>query len=147
MTTPSWRVERITREEPRFEQAWRLRCQVLLDPFQIDHRRAQEDDARALHFAAFDGERCVGCLMLVPLDEDTVRMRQVAIAPDVQGQGCGRYLLAEVEQAARAEGFTKMVAHARETATGFYRSLGYAQVGERFEQVGLPHFSVEKLLF
>lgn len=140
-------VERITREDPRFVKAWQLRCEVLLDPFGIDHGRAQDDDARALHFALFEDHECLACLMLVPLDEDTVRMRQVAVAKRVQRHGYGRHLVGAAEQAARDEGFTKIVASVRETASGFYRSLGYVQVGDGFEQVGLPHFAVEKLLF
>ncbi len=147
MTKASWRVVRIARGDPLFEQAWRLRCEVLLDPFGIEHARAQEDDARALHFGVFSEERCLASLMLVPLDEDTVRMRQVAVATELQGQGCGRFLVTQAEQAARQEGYSKIVAHVRETAADFYRSLGYEQVGGRFEQVGLPHFAVEKLLF
>jgi predicted GNAT family N-acyltransferase len=39
-----------------------------------------------------------------------------------------------------------MVLHARETAVPFYNALGYNSVGAQFEEVGIPHFRMEKAL-
>jgi predicted GNAT family N-acyltransferase len=39
-----------------------------------------------------------------------------------------------------------MVLHARETAVPFYLKLGYEVVGGQFEEVGIPHFKMEKKL-
>jgi predicted GNAT family N-acyltransferase len=43
-------------------------------------------------------------------------------------------------------GFARMVLHARETAVPFYKVLEYNIVGDRFEEVGIPHFRMEKAL-
>ena len=40
---------------------------------------------------------------------------------------------------ARSAGVEQIVLHSRVTVCGFYDSLGFETVGERFEEVGIPH--------
>ncbi len=40
--------------------------------------------------------------------------------------------------------FDKITLHARKNAVPFYLALGYKIIGEEFEEVGLPHFEMEK---
>lgn len=46
----------------------------------------------------------------------------------------------------RQAGFDQVVLDARETAIGFYQSLGYRVDGPVFQQVGIPHRCMHKLL-
>lgn len=71
-------------------------------------------------------------------------MRQVAVALAHQNKGVGAYLVEKSEQWARKNGFKRMVLHARETAVPFYHKLNYLTIGERFEEVGIPHFIMER---
>jgi predicted GNAT family N-acyltransferase len=48
------------------------------------------------------------------------------------------------EAIAREHGFTDMILHARESAVPFYERLGYERVGERFEEVSIPHWRMRK---
>ena len=73
-------------------------------------------------------------------------MRQVAVAENRQKQGIGQRLVAYSETWAQRNAFEKMTLHARETAVPFYLKLGYTTVGERFFEVGIPHFKMEKSL-
>jgi hypothetical protein len=73
-------------------------------------------------------------------------MRQVAVVPELQGQGIGRAMVEYSEALARTVGFTRMILHARETAVAFYEKLGYAKVGERFVEVTIPHWAMAKRL-
>ena len=84
--------------------------------------------------------------MLLPIDANVVRMRQVAVRPDRQRQGIGRALVGFAEQAARARGHREIVAHVREPVISFYASLGYELTGPRFIEVTLPHFPMRKLI-
>ena len=71
-------------------------------------------------------------------------MKQVAVLPDLQGQGVGKALVQYSEALARRLGFTRMVLHARETAVPFYEKLGYSRFGERFQEVTIPHWAMDK---
>ncbi len=50
------------------------------------------------------------------------------------------------EEFARDMGFGVIVLHARESAVGFYETLGYRKCGARFWEVGLPHWEMTKAL-
>lgn len=133
---------------PEYDAAVRLRFEVLRRPLGLDftpEQLAAEYDHH--HLAAFDhrGE-LIACLVLTPAGQEQVKMRQVAVSPDWQGRGVGRALVEASEALSREKGFARMILHARETAVPFYRKLQYETVGERFEEVNIPHFRMEKPL-
>lgn len=133
---------------PEYDEAVRLRYDILRAPLGLEYTPEQlAEEWGQHHLAAYDHQhRLVGYLNLTPAGPKEVKMRQVAIAQSVQGQGIGRHLVEYSEAFARARGFDKMVLHARETAVPFYLKLGYAVVGEQFEEVTIPHFKMWKNL-
>ncbi|HVL39966.1 MAG TPA: GNAT family N-acetyltransferase [Fimbriimonadaceae bacterium] len=122
-----------------------LRDRILRQPLGLalsrDELLAEHGD---LHLAAFEGERLVGCLVLTPLPDGRIKMRQVAVDPASQRSGVGTELVRESERLALAKGYRVMVLHARVEAVPFYLRLGYETVGEEFEEVTLPHFEMRK---
>ena len=84
------------------------------------------------------------CLVLKPLDEKRLMMRQLAVRENCQGKGFGRELVNYAESFARERGYAEIVLHARETARGFYQKLGYEAEGDSFTEVGLPHLAMRK---
>jgi predicted GNAT family N-acyltransferase len=127
-------------------QAVELRRDVLRTPLGLDFTpeelAAEQDD---LHLVALDPD-VVACLVLTRVDEVRMKMRQVAVDPHRQGGGVGSQLVRFSEEVARERGYREMVLNARETAVPFYLRLGYRQVGERFEEVTIPHFKMRLLL-
>ena len=99
-----------------------------------------------IHLVGVIGAEVVATLLLQPLDPATVQMRQVAVRADLQGQGIGRRLLLAAEAAAREQGFTRLMAHARETALAFYERNGYAPEGDIFTEATILHRAVTKIL-
>lgn len=133
---------------PEYDEAIALRYEVLRRPLGLEYTTEQlAAEWSDIHLAAFDGTgKIVGILLLTPLDEKEVKMRQVAVAPDQQGRGVGAALVAQSEAMAKSLGFKKITLHARDTAAPFYLRLGYQTVGEMFEEVTIPHFKMEKSL-
>jgi predicted GNAT family N-acyltransferase len=131
---------------PEFDEAVRLRYDVLRRPLGLNYTPEQlAAEYDQIHLAAFLEEgRITGYLNLTPLDAQQVKMRQVAVAEACQRQGVGARLVAHSEQLAHRLGFEKIVLHAREPAVPFYLKLGYSIVGDRFEEVSIPHFKMEK---
>ena len=124
-----------------------LRDSILRKPlglqFSAEELEAEKDSR---HVACYRGDRLVGCLVLRPIAGSDVRMRQVAVVHELQGQGIGTALVEYAEAAARESGYCRMVLHARETAVPFYERLGYSRVGQRFEEVTIPHWAMERHL-
>ncbi len=131
---------------PAFDEAVQLRYEVLRRPlgltYTVEQLSAEYDQ---LHLAAYSNAAVlIGYLNLTPQDAQIIKMRQVAVAPTWQRQGVGNALVKASEELAQQLGYIKIVLHARETAVFFYNALEYNTVGARFEEVGIPHFRMEK---
>ncbi len=130
-----------------FDEVMALRTEVLRKPLNMVFNEkdiAEEFDSH--HIAAFQEDQLVGCLILKPVGEGIMKMRQVAVHPDFQGKGMGKKLVAYSEMFALQNGVHKIELHARKTAVPFYLSMAYSVVGEEFLEVGLPHLKMEKKL-
>lgn len=124
-----------------------LRKRILRWPLGLDFTPEQlAAEMNDLHLVATDAEKLVACLVLTPLSREAIKMRQVAVEPELQGQGVGSKLVEYSEQVARERGFGKMVLHARDTAVRFYLNLDYKLDGEPFEEVSIPHRRMIKKL-
>jgi len=84
--------------------------------------------------------------MLVPVNNATVQLRQMAVIAGLQGKGIGKVLMQFAENISRDLGYKKIIMHARKTAIGFYEKLGYTTTGKEFLEVTIPHFAMEKVL-
>lgn len=140
-------VELIDCSKPVKILAVKLRRKVLRVPLGLDFTPEELEAENAdLHVGLFERGELVGVLILTTLDETRVKMRQVAIEPDRQGEGLGRILVQASETIARERGFERIVLSARANVVGFYESLGYEVVGEPYEEVTIPHRWMEKAL-
>ncbi len=126
----------------------RLRERVLRAPLGLgglsDGERAQEP--AATHLACLLEGRVVGTLLLSDVEPRVVRMRQVAVLPELRGRGLGALLVHAAEALCTERGARLLFAHAREGVVPFYERLGYRVVGEPFVEVTIPHRRVEKEL-
>ena len=139
-------VKRYPFGSAEYDQSLDLREKVLRKPLGMvlnrENLAAEESD---VHLGAFIESRLVGCLVLTPVPETkALKMRQVAVDSEFQGKGIGAEMVRFSEDFAQKEGYQKMVLHARKVVLGFYLSLGYKAVGEEFEEIGIPHFKMEK---
>jgi GNAT superfamily N-acetyltransferase len=97
-----------------------------------------DDDPATVHLGAFLGGRCVGIASLYP--EQGIRLRGMAVEPDVRGRGVGAAVVRAAQRRA-AEAGEDLWCSARASARGFYEKLGWAVEGEPFEIAGIgPHF-------
>lgn len=108
----------------RYDELVELRYKILLEPLGLkflDSHRVQE--ANYLHIGCIEclDDKLVGGLMLVPVDNDTIRMMQVAVDTKYQGEGIGCDLVRYAEKRARAAGYHKIVMHAMLTVVHFMR--------------------------
>ena len=131
---------------PEYDEAVRLRYDVLRRPLGLDFTPEQlATEYNQIHLVASDARgRIVGYLNLTSVDNATLQMRQVAVAPDQQGQGVGTELVRYSEWLAQQSGIRRIILHAREPAVPFYERLHYTVVGEQFEEVTIPHRHMQK---
>ena len=132
-----------------YAQCLRLRDEVLRRPLGLNlFAEDLSGEGNCRHIAALRGEKAAGTAQLLPDPErpGAMRVRQVAVSADCRGQGLGRKMLDFAVRLAVREGFSAVTVHARETAAGFYRKMGFIQTGPGFLEVGIPHLPMELAL-
>lgn len=124
-----------------------LRYEVLRRPLGL-HFTAQQlaVEEQEHHIAYLDNGRVVGILLLMPKENQVMKMRQVAVAEHMQGKGIGKMLVLYAESFARQRGYVAIDLHARKTAVPFYLKMNYKIVGDEFVEVTIPHYRMMKQL-
>jgi ribosomal protein S18 acetylase RimI-like enzyme len=128
-----------------YHQMVKLRDTILRKPLGLSFTPEDlEKEKDNMLIGAFDDERMLGCCMLVEEQPDIVRLRQMAVLNDLQGKGIGRALMNFAENLARDRGYKIIRMHARDNAVGFYEKVGYRVKGDKFIEITIPHYVMEK---
>lgn len=102
-----------------------------------------EFDAVSVHALAFDAHgRVVGTGRLLP-DGHIGRM---AVLRECRGSGVGSALLRTLMAAALSRGDREVRLNAQTHALRFYARFGFVAVGEEFDDAGIPHRAMRRLL-
>jgi predicted GNAT family N-acyltransferase len=129
-----------------YDQAVALRQEILRKPLGLSFTLEElEDEKHHIHIAGFlNGDLCVTAV-LVP-DINACKMQRVATKGPLQNQGIGSALLAFCEEYAKEQGYASIYCHARATAISFYLKNHYMVEGEPFDEDGIPHRKLRKIL-
>ncbi|MEH0156908.1 GNAT family N-acetyltransferase [Limibacter armeniacum] len=141
-------IKEVKFDSDEYRKTVALRDKVLRKPLNMEFSEAElSNEFDSYHIAALNEEdEVLACLVLKPVTGTEVKMRQVAVDESQQGKGLGKLLVGFAELFAMDNGSELMTVHAREIALDFYLKLGYEKVGEQFEEIGIPHFKVQKKL-
>ncbi|MEO6290283.1 MAG: GNAT family N-acetyltransferase [Ginsengibacter sp.] len=141
-------IKQIDHGTKEYKQMIDLRQELLRKPlnltFEADELDKEEKD---ILIGAFEEEKMLGCCLLTRVNKDCVRLRQMAVQNNVQGKGIGAAMMNFAENVARDMGYKNIMMHARLTATGFYKKLGYKISGDQFLEISIAHYIMEKRLY
>ena len=140
-------LKQIDHGTKEYQQMVNLRNEILRKPLGLSftHEELAKEKEDIL-IGAFDEDEMLACCMLTKADNKCLRLRQMAVQNNLQGKGIGASMMNFAEILARDKGYKKLIMHARETVVGFYEKLGYKVVGDKFTEVTIPHFVMEKKL-
>ena len=98
------------------------------------------DDATALHAVLFDvNGQALGNARLLQPSTTVAKVGRMAVLKDARGNGYGARLLQALIRCARQRSHKEVRLSAQRTAEGFYAAHGFVEVGEPFDEVGIPH--------
>ena len=130
-----------------YQEMLNLRYEVLRKPLGIDFTPEQlEKEKDDILIGAFDEDELIGCCILTPMNNSTVKLGQMAVLNNLQGKGIGESLITFAENLAADKSFKTIVMHARDSAIGFYERFGYSVRGDGVLIVNTPHHLMEKKL-
>jgi GNAT superfamily N-acetyltransferase len=140
-------VKIIRIQQPEYMQVLALRQEVLRKPLGLNLYEEDLTGELDAHIFIYEAaSKVVGCVLAFPVDHDTIRLKQMAVDPAIQKSGIGSKLMLAAEEFARSKGFCKIYFHARAAAIPFYEKLGYEIWSDTFDEVGIPHKKMGKML-
>ena len=110
----------------------------------LDIERDDVDESAEHVLAEVDG-RVVGAGRLV-VDGATGVLGRLAVLDEARGAGLGAQLVELIEERARARGCRVLELHAQTYVREFYERLGYVAYGNEYDEAGIPHISMSKIL-
>ncbi len=138
---------RITSDPAVLAEASKLRHRVFVLEQGVDAELEFDGrDGDAAHVVLEDGGlggKVVGTARIFDTGAEAV-VGRVAVEADRRGQGLGVLVMTAAERWAGEQGLRAVELHAQQSVTGFYEKLGYAGVGEPYEEAGIPHLTMRK---
>ncbi len=116
-------------------ETYSLRHAVLRQNLPIETCYFENDlAATSFHLGIFADDALVACASfeLSPWENHLYRLRSLAVAQEVQGQGYGAILLEAAECYLETIGATSYWCNARQSAQRFYQRLGFVAAGNYF---------------
>ena len=124
-----------------------LRLNILRKPLALFFTEEElEKERHDILIAAFDEDEMLGCCILTKVDDQQMKLRQMAVQKSLQGKGIGESIISFAENITRDKGFKYLKMHARDTAVGFYEKFGYEIQGDEFTEVNIKHYLMIKRL-
>jgi ElaA protein len=111
-------------------------------------REAELDrhEAEAVHLLALADGRPVGTMRWRAVPPATAKLERVAVLPEARGLGIGRALMLEALRQVAAAGLAEAVLHAQTSAAPFYDRLGFVAEGEPFDEEGIQHIRMRRVI-
>ncbi|TWU19275.1 GNAT family N-acetyltransferase [Allorhodopirellula heiligendammensis] len=130
---------------PEYQSALELRHEVLRAPLGLKLTAEELDGEHGqLHFGVAEGDELIATLVARPHSTNLVQLRQIAVHPNRQSSGVGRFLMEYCEANLRERGFQEITLNARLITLPFYEKLGYEAVGDVFKEITLEHQKMVK---
>ncbi len=140
------RVKKIENQQ-ELEQAFEIRREVFIVGQDCPEEEEFDGlDEESIHFIAFvSGEPAGTCRYRTT--QKGYKLERFAVLEKFRGKGIGKRLVQTVlgylDKESLPEG-TLIYLHAQMNVMGLYSRFGFEKVGEKFDEVGIDHFEMQK---
>jgi predicted GNAT family N-acyltransferase len=136
----------ITYKSREWITAVKLRETILREPLGsrfTDKELAEEK----CHFqiAGYLNDEMVATAVLVPEGKE-IKMQRVVVSENFRNKNIGSKMMEFCEKLAIARNFKMIYCHTRDSAVNFYSKNHYEKVGDYFDEDGIPHLKMRKIL-
>jgi len=130
------------------DKAQPVRTQVFVQEQGIDAKDEWDTaDANAVHAVITNRfGHPLGTARLLKKSPGVAQIGRMAVVRVMRGSGLGGQLLNALVNIAKARGDKEVLLHAQTSAQAFYAREGFVPVGEPFDEVGIAHIEMRKVL-
>ena len=140
-------IKEINYHSEEYQRLLNFRFNNLRKPLNLEW--SKEDllsENKQIHFALKNQSEIVGSFCLKKIDCSTIRLRQMAIEKNWQGQGHGSSILKFTEKFAIKNNYKKIIIIARLSALDFYKKKFFKTSGNIFIDVTVNSIKMYKEL-
>jgi predicted GNAT family N-acyltransferase len=140
---------RLAQGESDRETCFRIRWTVFVEEqgvrpsLELDEH---DSDPQTVHALGLSGGVPAAAGRVIFPGGGVAKIGRMAVIDDVRRTGLGAALLTFLEQQARQRGAQSATLGAQVRARGFYEKHGYAAFGDVFDDAGIPHVEMRKVL-
>jgi predicted GNAT family N-acyltransferase len=105
--------------------------------------------------ADFDGQDLNAIHVLIEMDGQFVgtgrmlidgHIGRLAVLRSARGRGLGKKIMYALIDQAKKQNINRVYLGAQKHAIGFYKKIGFSEYGDAYEEVGITHVHMEKLI-
>lgn len=125
-----------------------IRRKVFIEEQHVDPDiEIDEKEAACTHIVGYnDNQQPIVTARLYPLSSHAYKIQRVAVLKEYRGKHYGQEILAKIDDIAQREGIKNLHLGAQNQAISFYEQLGYVIDGEEYEEAGILHHDMKKIL-
>jgi predicted GNAT family N-acyltransferase len=141
----SMRIEWIKGTEG-LENGYYIRRKVFIEEQDVpEELEVDEFDRIAEHVVVYIEEKTVATGRLVNIEGEDL-LGRIAVLKELRGKGLGKVVVENLIKRAGEKGLEEIHLHAQLTAQKFYEKLGFHAYGEIFDDAGIDHISMLKII-
>lgn len=128
------------------EDGYWVRRKVFIEEQKVpEELEIDEYDKAADHVIVYINNNPVATGRFVAINGEDLFGR-IAVLKEYRGRGLGKIVVDNLINKAEEKGIDEVHLHAQLTAKGFYESLGFEAYGEIFDDAGIDHIGMKKVI-
>ena len=130
-----------------YKNALDIRKEVFVEEQQVPVSIEIDDlEDKTLHLVGYEEDIPVATARIYPMENGKYKVQRVAIRKAVREKKYGSILMHEIERHVRELGGKRLFLGAQNHAIGFYEKAGYNICGEEYEEAGILHHDMDKMI-
>lgn len=103
-------------------------------------------DHQAIHLLAYLKDKPVGTARIRCIDKKNIKIERLAVLPEARRQGIGNQLTQRALDFAQKNHYQTVNLNSQLYIKSLYEKLGFTQIGDVFDEAGIPHVKMNKQL-
>jgi predicted GNAT family N-acyltransferase len=138
---------KLVASDEELEGAFEVRRRVFIEEQRVSGGLVFDArDGEALQMVVLDGERVIGTARVRFPARNQAKLERMAVLKPFRGKGIGRGIISFLDGELKDRGVEQVVLHAQYEALEFYRSCGFEESGQPFQEAGMKHMKMQRRL-
>jgi len=133
---------KVTETEEEFQETLAIRREVFVEEQNgPEDEEIDEYESISTHIIAYESGKPVGCARIRKVN-DSLKLERIAVKKEARGKGFGKDLVKFMIDEAKKQNPKEIYMNAQYYLLTFYKSLGFQERGEKFDECGIDHIEM-----